>query len=255
MFTPIAHAARPASRIAHNLPLAGQLALPRRKRTTGAARPIDSGHSAPGANDGRSCPGPEPLSEADPNVTRLLQAAASGHRGDLDALMAAIYADLRRLAVVHLRGERADHTLQPTALVHEAYIRLVDQRTTDWRDRAHFFAVASRIIRRILVDHARERLALKRGGAGERLRIDESQLSEPARGLDLIGLDEALTDLAALDERQARIVELRFFGGCSIEEVAELLGIGARSVDRQWRAAKAWLYCRLNRERAGAGDD
>lgn len=186
------------------------------------------------------------MGESQADITLLLRAASSGERNDLDALMAAIYDDLRRLAVSHMRGERDDHTLQPTALVHEAYMKLVDQRSTDWKDRLHFFAVASRIIRRILIDHARERLAAKRGGGGERLRVDDMDPAAPVPGIDLLALDEALEELAAIDERQAKIVELRFFGGCSIEEVAELLSMGGRSVDRDWKAAKAWLYCRLS---------
>ncbi len=193
------------------------------------------------------------MSESQADITLLLRAAASGERRDLDALMGAIYGDMRRLAVSHMRGERDDHTLQPTALVHEAYVKLVDQRNTDWKDRLHFFAVASRIIRRILIDHARERLAQKRGGSGERMRLNENELLAPTTSVDLLALDEAMAELAEIDERQAKIVELRFFGGCTIEEIAELLQIGRRSVDREWNGAKAWLYCRL--EGAGTGGD
>jgi RNA polymerase sigma-70 factor, ECF subfamily len=185
------------------------------------------------------------MSESGADITRLLRTAASGDRTDLDALMAAIYDDMRRLAVSHLRGERDDHTLQPTALVHEAYLKLVDQRNTDWNDRLHFFSVASRVIRRILIDHARERLADKRGGGASRLRVDDHEVAAPGRGVDLLALDEALAELAELDEQQAKIVELRFFGGCSIEEVTDLLKIGRRTVDRDWQAARTWLYCRL----------
>ncbi len=185
------------------------------------------------------------MGESPANITLLLHAAASGERDSLDALMAAIYQDMRRLAVSHLNGERRDHTLQPTALVHEAYLKLVDQRKTDWNDRIHFFAVASRIIRRILIDHARAHMAEKRGGAATRLRIDEHDVPGPARDVDLLALDEAMQELAAIDEQQARIVELRFFGGCSVDEVAELLKIGKRTVDRDWQAARAWLMVRL----------
>lgn len=192
------------------------------------------------------------MSESGADITRLLRTAASGDRRDLDALMAAIYDDMRRLAVSHLRGERDDHTLQPTALVHEAYLKLVDQRNTDWKDRLHFFSVASRVIRRILIDHARERLADKRGGGASRLRVDDHEVAAPARAVDLLALDEALAELAELDEQQAKIVELRFFGGCSIEEVAELLAIGRRTVDRDWQAARTWLYCRLGGGAVGA---
>ena len=178
------------------------------------------------------------------NVTQLLRASASGGRHDLDALMAAIYADLRRLAINHMQSERRDHTLQPTAVVHEAYLKLVDQHNTDWKDRVHFFAVASRIIRRILVDHAREKHAEKRGGDMQRVALD-SEIIAVAPGVDMMALDEALTELGDLDETQARIVELRFFSGLSIPEVADLLSMAPRSVDRAWQCAKAWLYCRL----------
>jgi RNA polymerase sigma factor (TIGR02999 family) len=183
------------------------------------------------------------------NLTQLLRAAASGERQDLDALISAIYADLRRLAVGHMQSERDDHTLQPTAVVHEAYLKLIDQRATEWKDRIHFFAVASRVIRRILVDHARERLALKRGGGGGRISIEQTEVVAPTRGVDLVALDEALQELDAIDAQQAKIVELRFFGGLTIEEIAESLSIGRRTVDRDWQAAKAWLCFRL----AGSG--
>jgi RNA polymerase sigma-70 factor (ECF subfamily) len=185
------------------------------------------------------------MGETPVDITLLLRAAASGGREELDRFLAAIYEDLRRLAVSHLRDERGGHTLQPTALVHEAYLKLVDQRSTDWKDRLHFFALASRIIRRILTDHARERLALKRGGEAERVPIHLVDPPAPDSGVDLVALDQALSDLAEIDERQARVVELRFFGGCTLDEVAELLGTARRTVDRDWMAARAWLYCRL----------
>ena len=190
------------------------------------------------------------------DITLLLRSASSGDRANLDRLMAAIYDDLRRLAVSHLQGERDGHTLQPTALVHEAYLKLVDQRSTDWKDRLHFFAIASRIIRRILTDHARERHALKRGGGSERLSIDAVDPPAPEPGIDLVALDQALEELAQIDERQAKVVELRFFGGCTIDEISELLGAGRRTIDRDWMAARAWLYCRLDGQSAdGAPDD
>lgn len=192
------------------------------------------------------------MNTASSDITMLLRAAASGDRRDIDALMSAIYQDMRRLAVSHMQGERRDHTLDATALVHEAYVKIVDQRTTDWKDRLHFFAVASRIIRRILIDHARGRLAEKRGGAGTRLRLDDYDVAVPAREVDLLALDEAMQELAVIDEQQAKIVELRFFGGCSVEEVAELLKIGKRTVDREWQAAKAWLFVRLEGDLAGS---
>jgi RNA polymerase sigma factor (TIGR02999 family) len=194
------------------------------------------------------------MSAANPDVTLMLRAVAGGDRRDLDALMGAIYADLRRLAVSHMQAERADHTLQPTALVHEAYLKLIDQRSTDWKDRMHFFAVASRIIRRILVDHARERLAEKRGGGRGRIPVEEAEHLVGAPGVDITALDEALDELAELDARQAQIVEMRFFGGLTIEEIAEVLSIGKRSVDREWQCARAWLYCRLADDEDGEGE-
>ncbi|MDX2199404.1 MAG: sigma-70 family RNA polymerase sigma factor [Phycisphaerae bacterium] len=185
------------------------------------------------------------MAESSADITLLLRAAASGERRDLDALMAAIYDDLRRLAISQMRSERDDHTLQPTALVHEAYLKLIDQHATDWKDRVHFFAIASRVIRRILVDHARERLALKRGGGNARLAIEDLDVAAPAPGVDLVALDQAMTELAAIDPTQAQIVEMRYFGGLTIDEIAESLAIGKRSVDRHWSAAKAWLCFRL----------
>lgn len=181
-----------------------------------------------------------------PSITLLLHAAASGERRDLDALLTAIYEDMRRLALAHMGGERPDHTLQPTALVHEAYVRLIDQRTTDWKDRLHFFALASRIIRRILIDHARAHQAAKRGGGGTRISLGDHDAAAPSRDPDVLALDEALEELARMSAQQARIVELRYFGGCTIDEIATLLDIGKRTVDREWQAARAWLFDRLN---------
>lgn len=189
------------------------------------------------------------------DLTRMLKAAGSGERRDLDALLAAIYDDVRRLAMSHLRAERNDHTLQPTALVHEAYLKLIEQRSTDWKDRAHFFSVASRIIRRILVDHAREKQAAKRGGKARRISLEGIDIPESARDVNLVALDEALQELAQLSERQARIVELRFFGGLTIREIAEALSIGKRSVDRDWQVARAWLFHRLNELEVGPTND
>lgn len=187
------------------------------------------------------------------DITLMLRAVASGRRDQVDSLMAAIYEDMRRLAHAHLSAERANHTLQPTALVHEAYLRLVNQHSAEWTDRLHFFSLASRIIRRILIDHARERKALKRGGAERPVSIHDHDAITPERDIDLLALDEALRELAEIDERQARVVELRFFGGCTVEEIAELLAVGKRTVDRDWLAAKAWLFCRL--DEAGGVDD
>ncbi|HEX8878180.1 MAG TPA: sigma-70 family RNA polymerase sigma factor [Phycisphaerales bacterium] len=195
------------------------------------------------------------MSDSTANVTLLLHAAASGDRKDVDALMAAIYQDLRRLALAHMSEERRDHTLQATALVHEAYVKLIDQRNTNWNDRVHFFSVASRIVRRILIDHARARNAEKRGGPATRVAIGEQDIAAPQQDLDVIALHEALEELASLDEQQARIVELRYFGGCTIEEIAELLKVGKRTVDRQWLAAKTWLFDRLSEGDTTPGGD
>ncbi|MFO0829459.1 MAG: sigma-70 family RNA polymerase sigma factor [Phycisphaerales bacterium] len=194
------------------------------------------------------------MTERDPNVTRLLRAASSGERRDVDALLSAIYDDLRRLASHEMAGERAGHTLNPTALANEAYLRLVDQRSTDWRDRLHFFAVAARVIRRILIDHARARDAAKRGGKLVRVPIEELELAATAFDFDVLVVDDALRELAELDPRQAQIVELRFYGGLSNDEVAEYLAISSRSVDRDWACAKAWLYCRLGADGGGRAD-
>lgn len=188
------------------------------------------------------------------NITILLRAAALGNAQDAERLMAAIYDDLKRLAASQLRGERPGHTLNHTALVHEAYIRLINQRNVDWNDRLHFFSIAARIIRRILTDHARERHALKRGGADRATSIEGLDIAAPERGLDLVALDEAMTELAALSERQARIVELRFFGGLSIPEIAAALNMGSRSVDREWQIARAWLFERLSSGDTADGD-
>ncbi len=180
------------------------------------------------------------------NITVMLRAAASGDRPVVDALMSAIYADLHRIANRQLLEERPDHTLQPTALVHEAYLKLVDQRSTDWKDRQHFFSIAARVIRRILVDHARERRAQKRGREYRRIEIETVELSAGGCNTDLIELDEALQELAELNARHAQVVEMRFFGGLTLEEVAQTLGIARRTVDREWAAARAWLYVRLS---------
>ena len=187
----------------------------------------------------------ETMNEYTASITALLQAAASGERNDVDALMGAIYDDLHRLAAKHLRSERVDHTLQPTALVHEAYLKLIDQHATSWRDRNHFFAIAARVIRRILVDHARGRNAVKRGAGNERIPLQNVEPTVPPDDVDLVALDEAIEELGRLDQRQAKIVELRFFGGMSLDEIAEAMDASRRSVDRHWAAAKAWLLFRL----------
>ena len=175
-------------------------------------------------------------------VTRLLVRLTDGDRGVLDDLLPVVYGELRRLAASYLRKERVGHTLQPTALVHEAYMRLVDQTQVQWQNRAHFFGVAAQMMRRILVDHARGRQAEKRGGEYQKLSLDENIDVSGDRSAELVALDEALDRLAQLDPQKSRIVELRFFGGLSVEETAEVIGVSAPTVKRQWRMAKAWLY-------------
>jgi RNA polymerase sigma factor (TIGR02999 family) len=159
--------------------------------------------------------------------------------------MPLVYAELRRLAAVYLQRERAGHTLQPTALVHEAYMRLIDQSRIPWQNRAHFVGVAAQMLRRVLVDHARARQTVKRGAGGIALSLKEELAAGPERDLDLVALDEALGELERIDQQQSRIVELRFFAGVSIEETAESLGISPATVKRDWAVARAWLFRRL----------
>jgi RNA polymerase sigma factor (TIGR02999 family) len=186
---------------------------------------------------------PRPSKDPAPGeVTRLLQAWHGGDDAARDRLIAVVYGELRRRAAAHMRHERRGHTMRPTDLVHEAYLRLCEQNAA-WRNREQFFGVASRLMRRILVDHARARAAAKRGGA---LRVTLSEgLSTSPPEPDLLDLDAALDELGALDERQARLVELRYFGGLSIEEAAEALGVSLATANREWVTAKAWLYRRL----------
>ena len=179
-------------------------------------------------------------------VTELLVAWSEGRRDALDRLVPLLYEDLRRLAVGYMRRESPGHSLQPTALVHEAYVRLIDQRQVHWRNRAHFFGVAAGIMRRIIVDHARSRRADKRGGAWDRVTLVEDQVGDITREIDVLALHESLERLAAFDPRQERIVELRYFGGLTIEEVAEVVGISEATVVRDWTIAKAWLRADLS---------
>ena len=180
-------------------------------------------------------------------VTQLLLAWSKGRREALDQLLPLVYRELRTIAARYLKRERADHTLQATALVHEAYLKLIDQRQVQWQNRAHFFGIAAQAMRRILVDHARSRQADKRGSGETALELDEGLTVTDPQNRDLVALDDALTTLATLDLQKSRIVELRYFGGLSIEETAEVLGIGTATVIRQWRLAKAWLYNELHR--------
>jgi len=179
------------------------------------------------------------------DVSALLQAWSQGHVEARDRVMEVVYQELRRRAAAYLRRERAGHTLQPTALVHEAYLRLVDQHATAWQNRAQFFGIASQMMRRILVDRARARKTAKRSGQWARVTLDESLKEQPPRDVDVLDLDAALTDLAAFDPRKSQVAELRFFGGLTLEEAGQLLGLSVATVEREWQVARAWLYGRL----------
>jgi len=176
-------------------------------------------------------------------VTRLLQDWSIGNREALDRLLPLVYDELRRLAHSYLTRERPDHTLQTTALVHEAYLKLIDQRSVNWQNRAQFFAISAQAMRRILLDNARRHTAAKRGSGGQKVSLDEvATLSRDTANESLIALDEALQKLATIDADQSRIVELRYFGGLTIEETAEVLKTSPSSVQREWTIARAWLY-------------
>src|SRR5262245_47186470 len=175
-------------------------------------------------------------------ITRMLIEWSNGEREALHKLMPPFYGEMRQIAGRVLKRERRDHTLQPTALVHEAYLRLIDQRNVNWQNRAHFFAIAAQAMRRIIVDHARRHNALKRGGDNLKVELEAAILLPGAGDVDVVKLDDALTALAAFDPQQERIVELRFFGGLSIEETAEVIGVSPATVKRDWSMAKAWLH-------------
>ena len=179
-------------------------------------------------------------------VTQLLVRWGDGDPAALDKLVPLVYRELRRLASNYLRRERANHTLQPTALVNEAYLKLIDQKNAKWQNRAQFFGVAAQLMRRILVDHARLRQAEKRGGTGQqRLSLSAADRASDETEVDLLALHEALDELARVDQQQSRIVELKFFGGLSIEETAEVLGVGHATIERDWKMARAWLRSKL----------
>jgi RNA polymerase sigma-70 factor (ECF subfamily) len=178
-------------------------------------------------------------------VTALLRAWAGGRPDAADRLVPLIYQQLRHRAAAHLRRERRGHTLQPTALVHETYLRLADQRHVDWKNRAQFFGLASEMMRRVLVDHARRRKMHKRSGQWLRIPLGDALASAPAQDLDVLALDELLVRLAAFDARKSRVVELRYFGGLTLEEIAGVLDIAPRTIEREWRAARAWLHSQL----------
>jgi RNA polymerase sigma-70 factor (ECF subfamily) len=178
------------------------------------------------------------------DVTGLLRAWSHGEPGAAEKLVPLVYDELKRQAARYLRRERRDHTLRPTALVHEAYLRLFGQDRAAWKNRAQFFGVAAQVMRRILVDHARQRRAAKRAGGWRRVTLDEG-IGAPAREMDLVLLEEALGELAAVDPQKVRMVELRYFGGLNLEETAEVLGVSASTVTREWRITRAWLFRRM----------
>jgi RNA polymerase sigma factor (TIGR02999 family) len=175
-------------------------------------------------------------------VTRWLIAGSEGDAQALGSLLPLVYEELHRQAVRFFHRERAGHTLQPTALVNEVYLRLINQHEVNWQNRAQFFGIAAQMMRRILVSHARGRQAKKRGGAAEQITLKEEVAVAPQRDLNLLALDDALTRLESIDPDKSRMVELRFFSGLSVEETAEVMGVSPRTVDRQWQTAKAWLH-------------
>ena len=181
------------------------------------------------------------MSAVPQGVTQLLIDWSNGDRAALDQLMPLVYEELRGLARRHMARERRDHTLQTSALINEAYLRLVDQKGLRWQNRAHFFAVAAQVMRHILIDHARSYHYAKRGAGAQKIPLDEAALFTEHRAAEFVALDDALITLASVDPRRSQVVELRFFGGLSIEETAEVLKISAPTVQREWRAAKAWL--------------
>ena len=182
-------------------------------------------------------------------LTELLVASGQGDKAALDELMPVVYDELRRLAQKYLSRERSDHTLQTTALVHEAYLRLIDQKSVNWQNRAQFFGIAAQMMRRILINHANERRAQKREGSATKISLDDAISFFEKRELDLIALNEALDDLAILDTQQAQLVEMRFFGGLTTEEIAEVLGVSAATTKRDWDSAKLWLRRQLSSRR------
>lgn len=183
------------------------------------------------------------------NITDLLVSYGRGDKESLDKLMPVVYDELRRQAARYLRREQPGHTLQTTALIHEAYVRLVDQRNVQWQNRAHFFGIAAQMMRRILVDHARTKKRAKRGGSDIKVSLDDATVAVKGQNLDVVAIDEALSRLAKIDEQQSRVVELRFFSGLTVEETAEVMGISPATVKRDWSMAKAWLHRELSGSR------
>jgi len=220
-----------------------------------ATTPDDQPADRPGSS------GAAPADAGSKDATEALRGAAAGEAGAAAELMPLVYDELRALAAVYLRQERPDHTLEPTAVVNEAFLRMVDQRKTDWKSRAHFIAVAASMIRRVLIDHARAAKAAKRGGSWSRVTLDRP-IVEGVDHIEMLALEDALKKLEALDERQARVVELRFFGGLGAAETAHVIGVSQRTVEGDWAMAKAWLRRELTREitaedagQAGEGEE
>jgi len=182
------------------------------------------------------------MTPASQDLTQLLAAWSDGNQAALEKLLPLVNAELRRLAGHYMRRETPGHTLQTSALVNEAYIRLIDQKHVRWQNRAHFYGIASQLMRRILIDHARSNQYAKRGGGAVKVSLDEAAAITEARSAELLAVDEALEKLTAMDARKGRLVELRFFGGLTEEEAAEVLGVSLPTVQREWRAAKAWLH-------------
>ena len=188
------------------------------------------------------------VKEGGENITELLVGYGRGDKEALDKLMPIVYDELRRQAARYLRREQPGHTMQTTALIHEAYVRLVDQRNVQWQNRAHFFGIAAQMMRRILVDHARTKKRAKRGGSAVKVSLADATIPVKEQDLDVVALDEALNRLAEIDEQQSRVVELRFFSGLTVEETAEVMHISPATVKRDWSMAKAWLHRELSRE-------
>ena len=188
------------------------------------------------------------MPQSSQNVTQLLIGWSKGDKEALDTLLPLVYEELRKQAARYLRHERPGHTLQTTALIHEAYLKLVDQKNVHWQNRAHFFGIAAQLMRRILVDHARRKKRAKRGGSDIRVSFNDANLMGQTKDLDIVALDEALGRLAEIDQQQSRIVELRFFSGLTVEETAEVLAISPATVKRDWSMAKAWLHREISDE-------
>ncbi len=190
--------------------------------------------------------GQQKVNEEQQEISLILKDWSGGKNESADVLLPLVYDELRKIAAQYLRKERKEHTLQPTELAHEAYLKLIDISNVDWQDRAHFFAVSAQVIRNILVDHARAKATNKRGGDFQRIVLDENVSFSDEQDLDLLALDEALKQLATFDEQQSKIVELRFFGGLTIEETAEVLNLSPATIKREWTLAKAWLHKTLS---------